>query len=75
MMRPQLLPGPGRAVPSRHRRPIPEDHPASIPPSPEFPVWDSFPTADRRLLINLIIQTACRQIRLRPMSQPGQERG
>jgi hypothetical protein len=75
MMRPQPQPDPRPAVPSRNGRRTPDHHPASIPAPAVLPGWDSFPSADRRLLVDLLVQTACRQIRTRPMPPRAGDRG
>lgn len=51
---------------------------AATPPVLErgaLPPWESFPLADRRLLISVLVQTARRQIPSRPTpGRPGQGR-
>lgn len=75
MMRPQPQPDPGQHCLPRNRRRTPAHHLASFPVPTELPGWDSFPSADRRLLIDLLVQTACRQIRTRPMPPQARDRG
>ncbi len=40
-----------------------------------LPGWDSFPLSTRRLVVELIVQTACRQMRGRPTDRLGGARG
>jgi hypothetical protein len=47
----------------------------SIGGDARLPGWDSFPRSTRRLALELIVQTACRQVRGRPPSRLGGERG
>jgi hypothetical protein len=42
-----------------------------IPPSSGLPGWDSFPLADRRLVVQLLVQTARRRVQNRPTTPVG----
>lgn len=72
---PQPDPRPAMPVPSGNQHRTPDPHPARSPAPTALPGWDSFPSADRRLLIDLLVQTACRQIRTRPLPPQTGDRG
>lgn len=40
-----------------------------------LPGWESFPLQDRRQVIDLLVQTARRQVQSRPTVRRGEERG
>jgi hypothetical protein len=44
------------------------------PRSGDLPRWESFPPRDRRLLVELIVQTARRRVRDRTTARPGMGR-
>lgn len=46
--------------------------PTRLPPSSGLPVWDSFPLADRRLVVQLLVQAARRRVQSRPTAPIGE---